>query len=113
MSENSDTSRFKPRRRRVYRRKPTTSIPLPSVELTSSPISLSFTLPPVQIYPQFAPLPSPQPPLLEVRAPNAEDKIIADIVRLGVAVARRYPKETAAFAFGFGIAALIDATRNN
>lgn len=52
-------------------------------------------------------------PTIEVRQPNAEDKMIADMVRLGLAVVRRYPNECAAFVLGFCLAGVIDAARNN
>ena len=115
---NSINSRYRSRRRRMVRAKPASSAPLPAVTVTPSPLSVSLSLPSIQICPDPAFFPSSQTPApiaptIEVREPNAEDKMIADIVRLGVTVARRYPKESAAFALGFGIAALIDAARKN
>lgn len=118
MVRNSINSRFRPRRRRMVRSKRAPVVPLTSATQTPSPISVSLTLPSIQVYPRLAVYQSSEQPTaisrtIEVRQPNADDKMIADIVRLGVAVARRYPKESAAFAAGFCIAALIDAVRNN
>ena len=84
--------------------------------LTPLPLSVSLELPAIQLYPSFGVFPSSPPPttpIIQIREPNAEDKLIADIVRLGIGLARTYPKESAAFMLGFGLAALIDASRKS
>jgi hypothetical protein len=106
-------------RRRVVRSKTVRLAPftLPT-QAVPSPFSVSLTLPPIQLFPRLTiPTASPQSAAMsatiEVRQPNTEDKVIADMVRLGLAVVRRYPNECAAFGLGFCVAALIDAARNN
>jgi hypothetical protein len=66
----------------------------------------------LRLFPISSPQPTSTSPTIQIRQPNAEDKMIADIVRLGVTVARKYPKQSAAFGFGFCLTALIDAARN-
>jgi hypothetical protein len=93
----------------------------PSASPTAAPPSLfavSVSLPPIQIFPHLSiPTASQQSaamsPTIEVRQPNTEDKMIADMVRLGLAVVRKYPNECAAFVLGVSLAALIDAARNS
>ena len=106
-------------RRRVINSKTVPLAPFasPTAALPSL-FTVSLTLPPIQILPHLTiPTASQQsaaiPPTIEVRQPNAEDKMIADMVRLGLAVVRRYPNEFAAIVLGFCLAALIDAARNN
>lgn len=105
-------------RRRVINSKATTLAPFASPTAAQpSLFAVSLTLPPIQIFPHLAiPTASQQSaamsPTIEVRQPNTEDKIIADMVRLVLAVVRRYPNECSAFMLGFCLAALIDAARN-
>lgn len=57
--------------------------------------------------------PTSTSPTIEIREPNADYKMIADIACLSVTVARKCPKESAAFGFGFCLAELVDAARNS
>lgn len=106
-------SRSKRATRRAVHARPASLAAHSSVTLTLSPVSVLLTLPSLQLYPALTVYPNSQPPTdfsptIEVRQPNTEDKLIADLVRLGISLARRYPNESAAFALGFTLGGLTE-----
>ena len=118
MGKTDIKSRYRARRRVISSKAVALAPSASPTAALPSLFAVSLTLPPIQISPHLTiPTASQQSvamsPTIEVRQPNAEDKMIADMVRLGLAVVRRYPNECAAFVLGFCLAGGIDAARNN